>query len=108
MAARMRLPPGIYVDPYELATLQQHNVTKVMAPAPGELAGTQGRTQGDVGSGHWVFCWAKVIYSCKEVPNSLIFLVSPQLSIPWPCAAEILTHRGGARELLLFPQPQLW
>ncbi|KAF4795268.1 hypothetical protein TURU_094591 [Turdus rufiventris] len=28
VAARMRLPPGIYVDPYELATLQQHNLTK--------------------------------------------------------------------------------
>ncbi|NWT17870.1 PIGX protein, partial [Vireo altiloquus] len=33
VAARMRLPPGIYVDPYELATLQQHNLTKaVLAP----------------------------------------------------------------------------
>ncbi|NXB38682.1 PIGX protein, partial [Eulacestoma nigropectus] len=30
VAARMRLPPGIYVDPYELATLQQHNLTKAV------------------------------------------------------------------------------
>ncbi|XP_056354331.1 phosphatidylinositol-glycan biosynthesis class X protein isoform X2 [Oenanthe melanoleuca] len=30
VAAQMRLPPGIYVDPYELATLQQHNLTKVV------------------------------------------------------------------------------
>ncbi|XP_072789726.1 phosphatidylinositol-glycan biosynthesis class X protein isoform X4 [Taeniopygia guttata] len=33
VAAQMRLPPGIYVDPYELATLQQHNLTKVMPSA---------------------------------------------------------------------------
>ncbi|NWI74424.1 PIGX protein, partial [Dryoscopus gambensis] len=33
VAARTRLPPGIYVDPYELATLQQHNLTKaVLSP----------------------------------------------------------------------------
>ncbi|NXC05938.1 PIGX protein, partial [Orthonyx spaldingii] len=30
VAARMRLPPGLYVDPYELATLQQHNLTKAV------------------------------------------------------------------------------
>ncbi|XP_025934343.1 phosphatidylinositol-glycan biosynthesis class X protein isoform X3 [Apteryx rowi] len=30
VAARTRLPPGIYVDPYELASLQQHNLTKVV------------------------------------------------------------------------------
>ncbi|NWW55200.1 PIGX protein, partial [Pedionomus torquatus] len=30
VAARARLPPGIYVDPYELASLQQHNLTKVV------------------------------------------------------------------------------
>ncbi|KAK2538692.1 Pigx [Columba livia] len=30
VAARIRLPPGIYVDPYELASLQQHNVTKAV------------------------------------------------------------------------------
>ncbi|KAM4770387.1 phosphatidylinositol-glycan biosynthesis class X protein isoform 2-T2 [Cyanocitta cristata] len=30
VAARMHLPPGIYVDPYELATLQQHNLTKAV------------------------------------------------------------------------------
>ncbi|NXS58085.1 PIGX protein, partial [Brachypteracias leptosomus] len=30
VAARTRLPPGIYVDPYELASLQQHNFTKVV------------------------------------------------------------------------------
>ncbi|XP_032925164.1 phosphatidylinositol-glycan biosynthesis class X protein [Catharus ustulatus] len=30
VAAQMRLPPGIYVDPYELATLQQHNLTKAV------------------------------------------------------------------------------
>ncbi|XP_009955375.1 PREDICTED: phosphatidylinositol-glycan biosynthesis class X protein, partial [Leptosomus discolor] len=30
VAARTRLPPGIYVDPYELATLQQHNLTKAV------------------------------------------------------------------------------
>uniref|UniRef100_A0A8C9ER92 Phosphatidylinositol-glycan biosynthesis class X protein n=1 Tax=Pavo cristatus TaxID=9049 RepID=A0A8C9ER92_PAVCR len=29
VAARTRLPPGVYVDPYELASLQEHNVTKV-------------------------------------------------------------------------------
>ncbi|NWH65910.1 PIGX protein, partial [Geococcyx californianus] len=28
VAARTRLPPGIYVDPYELASLEQHNLTK--------------------------------------------------------------------------------
>ncbi|NWS70321.1 PIGX protein, partial [Crotophaga sulcirostris] len=30
VAARTRLPPGIYMDPYELASLQQHNLTKVV------------------------------------------------------------------------------
>ncbi|NXO88052.1 PIGX protein, partial [Sitta europaea] len=30
VAAQMRLPPGIYVDPYELATLQQQNLTKAV------------------------------------------------------------------------------
>ncbi|NXJ70787.1 PIGX protein, partial [Rostratula benghalensis] len=30
VAVRTRLPPGIYVDPYELASLQQHNLTKVV------------------------------------------------------------------------------
>ncbi|NWH46089.1 PIGX protein, partial [Fregata magnificens] len=30
VAARIHLPPGIYVDPYELASLQQHNLTKAM------------------------------------------------------------------------------
>ncbi|NXS91584.1 PIGX protein, partial [Jacana jacana] len=30
VAARTHLPPGIYVDPYELASLQQHNLTKVL------------------------------------------------------------------------------
>ncbi|NXO30977.1 PIGX protein, partial [Cisticola juncidis] len=30
VAAQVRLPPGIYVDPYELATLQQHNLTKAV------------------------------------------------------------------------------
>ncbi|KAM6258655.1 phosphatidylinositol-glycan biosynthesis class X protein [Spheniscus humboldti] len=30
VAARTRLPPGIYVDPYELASLQQHNLTKAV------------------------------------------------------------------------------
>ncbi|NWY75928.1 PIGX protein, partial [Erithacus rubecula] len=30
VAAQMRLPAGIYVDPYELATLQQHNLTKAV------------------------------------------------------------------------------
>ncbi|NXM25190.1 PIGX protein, partial [Oxyruncus cristatus] len=30
VAARTRLPPAIYVDPYELATLQQHNLTKAV------------------------------------------------------------------------------
>ncbi|KAM6063324.1 phosphatidylinositol-glycan biosynthesis class X protein [Chlamydotis macqueenii] len=30
VAARTHLPPGIYVDPYELASLQQHNLTKAM------------------------------------------------------------------------------
>lgn len=29
VAARTHLPRGVYVDPYELASLQQHNVTKV-------------------------------------------------------------------------------
>ncbi|CAN8199492.1 unnamed protein product [Coccothraustes coccothraustes] len=34
VAAQVHLPPGIYVDPYELATLQQHNLTKaVLSPA---------------------------------------------------------------------------
>ncbi|XP_051481975.1 phosphatidylinositol-glycan biosynthesis class X protein isoform X4 [Apus apus] len=28
VAARTRLPPGIYVDPYELESLQGHNLTK--------------------------------------------------------------------------------
>ncbi|NXU06802.1 PIGX protein, partial [Buphagus erythrorhynchus] len=30
VAAQVRLPPGVYVDPYELATLQQHNLTKAV------------------------------------------------------------------------------
>ncbi|NWQ66848.1 PIGX protein, partial [Neopipo cinnamomea] len=30
VAARTHLPPGIYVDPYELATLQQQNLTKAV------------------------------------------------------------------------------
>ncbi|NWX44719.1 PIGX protein, partial [Steatornis caripensis] len=30
VAARTHLPPGIYVDPYELASLQRHNVTKAV------------------------------------------------------------------------------
>ncbi|NWV60807.1 PIGX protein, partial [Malurus elegans] len=30
VTARTRLPPGIYVDPYELATLQLHNLTKAV------------------------------------------------------------------------------
>ncbi|XP_025966443.1 phosphatidylinositol-glycan biosynthesis class X protein isoform X1 [Dromaius novaehollandiae] len=30
VAARTRLPPGIYVDPYELASLRQHNLTKAV------------------------------------------------------------------------------
>ncbi|NXT78195.1 PIGX protein, partial [Zapornia atra] len=30
VAARTRLPPGIYVDPYELASLQQHNLTQAL------------------------------------------------------------------------------
>ncbi|KFP84031.1 Phosphatidylinositol-glycan biosynthesis class X protein, partial [Acanthisitta chloris] len=30
VAARIHLPPGIYVDPYELASLQQHNLTKAV------------------------------------------------------------------------------
>ncbi|POI30660.1 hypothetical protein CIB84_005591, partial [Bambusicola thoracicus] len=33
VAARTHLPPGVYVDPYELASLQQHNVTKECLPA---------------------------------------------------------------------------
>ncbi|NXO67352.1 PIGX protein, partial [Phainopepla nitens] len=30
VAARVPLPPGIFVDPYELAALRQHNVTKAV------------------------------------------------------------------------------
>ncbi|NWS26101.1 PIGX protein, partial [Polioptila caerulea] len=30
VAAQVRLPPGIYVDPYELAMLQQQNLTKAV------------------------------------------------------------------------------
>ncbi|KAI6063146.1 Phosphatidylinositol-glycan biosynthesis class X protein [Aix galericulata] len=30
VVARSHLPPGIYVDPYELASLQQHNLTKAV------------------------------------------------------------------------------
>ncbi|NWZ32492.1 PIGX protein, partial [Asarcornis scutulata] len=30
VVARSQLPPGIYVDPYELASLQQHNLTKAV------------------------------------------------------------------------------
>ncbi|KFO85112.1 Phosphatidylinositol-glycan biosynthesis class X protein, partial [Buceros rhinoceros silvestris] len=30
VAARTRLPRGIYVDPYEMASLQQHNLTKAV------------------------------------------------------------------------------
>ncbi|NXL34136.1 PIGX protein, partial [Glaucidium brasilianum] len=30
VAARTSLPPGIYVDPYEVASLQRHNLTKVV------------------------------------------------------------------------------
>ncbi|NXT62200.1 PIGX protein, partial [Chaetops frenatus] len=36
VAARLRLPPGIYVDPYELAALQRHNLTKA-ALSPGVI-----------------------------------------------------------------------
>lgn len=41
MAARTHLPPGIYVDPYELASLQQQNLTKVTTPNLRHLEGTQ-------------------------------------------------------------------
>jgi len=41
VAARTRLPPGIYVDPYELASLQRHNLTKVTTPKLRHLAVTQ-------------------------------------------------------------------
>lgn len=44
VAARTRLPPGIYVDPYELASLQQHNLTKVTTPKLRHLAVIQIRT----------------------------------------------------------------
>ncbi|NXF11184.1 PIGX protein, partial [Smithornis capensis] len=38
VAARTRLPAGIYVDPYELAALQQHNLTKaLLIPAVSDL-----------------------------------------------------------------------
>ncbi|KAM8805037.1 phosphatidylinositol-glycan biosynthesis class X protein [Eudromia elegans] len=30
VAARTHLPPGVYVDPYELASLQRHNFTKAL------------------------------------------------------------------------------
>ncbi|NWU92336.1 PIGX protein, partial [Upupa epops] len=30
VAARIHLPPGVFVDPYELASLQQHNVTQAV------------------------------------------------------------------------------
>lgn len=97
VAAQMRLPPGIYVDPYELATLQQHNLTKVMAPTPGDLAVSQVRTQGLVMSGHCLACGTKVMNSWKEVPNNIIFMVSPCNSacsaIPGPVLL-ILSHTG--------------
>ncbi|NXM75861.1 PIGX protein, partial [Serilophus lunatus] len=38
VAAWTHLPPGIYVDPYELETLQQHNVTRaVLLPGAPDL-----------------------------------------------------------------------
>lgn len=44
MVARTHLPPGIYVDPYELASLQQHNLTKVTTQKVWPLAASQVRT----------------------------------------------------------------
>ena len=44
VAARTRLPSGIYVDPYELASLQQHNLTKVTTPKLRHVAVIQIRT----------------------------------------------------------------
>lgn len=38
VAARTHLPRGIYVDPYEMASLQQHNLTKVTTPKRRHLA----------------------------------------------------------------------
>ncbi|NWI53223.1 PIGX protein, partial [Calyptomena viridis] len=38
VAARTHLPAGVYVDPYELETLQQHNLTKaVLIPDVGDV-----------------------------------------------------------------------
>lgn len=44
VVARTHLPPGIYVDPYELASLQQHNLTKVTTQKVWPLAASQVRT----------------------------------------------------------------
>ncbi|XP_066858565.1 phosphatidylinositol-glycan biosynthesis class X protein isoform X3 [Anser cygnoides] len=41
VVARTHLPPGIYVDPYELASLQQHNLTKVTTQKVWPLAASQ-------------------------------------------------------------------
>lgn len=43
VVARSHLPPGIYVDPYELASLQQHNLTKVTTQRVRPLAASQVR-----------------------------------------------------------------
>lgn len=43
VVARSHLPPGIYVDPYELSSLQQHNLTKVMTQGVRLLAASQVR-----------------------------------------------------------------
>lgn len=116
VAARTRLPPGIYVDPYELATLQQHNLTKVMAPVPGDLAATQMRTQGVVLPGHYLARCTKVINSWKEVPNRILFLMSPCSSarsaspgpvllifshtgdVPGSCCSSLSPRRAGVVE----------
>lgn len=55
VAARTRLPRGIYVDPYEMASLQQHNLTKVTTPKLRYLAKTSDEDEYDqefVISGH--------------------------------------------------------
>lgn len=75
VAARTRLPPGIYVDPYELASLQQHNLTKVTTPKLRHLAFSQIRTS--TRAFCVVCCWYFHTQAC--LPGSHCNSAQPQM-----------------------------
>jgi len=65
VAARTHLPPGVYVDPYELASLQQHNVTKVRRQELSHLGASHIKAEP-------VFCWQlknALLRSCNLCPS---------------------------------------